>query len=1214
MRLSAAAVVLGLLATTSSFAADAWHSSLYLGNDGVWRQRVRIDIRNGRDREANGEPVALRVGKADGEADLVGALADAVRVCDAKGTEMLFGLSGPDGSAIVKGPIPADSTLTLPAECPANGTAVYYVYFDNPSAWRVPDFLDVAMGVRNGGLEEGTGDCPAGWRHDTQDEQHKVFWVTENAHSGQRCLKTVVAEGAPETWIATRQSGLHIIGGAKYTMRAWVKAGNVKGYAGWYIHVGNDQNYMIISPMLSGGGGTYDWKEVTAEFTAPADADRSDLGTVLWGTGTAWFDDVSLECADKPAVSATAARPERLELREVGADAPWLSGAAATKPPRPEWDYRVPIRVLNLTDRPSSAALISADLSGLAARLVRRADMARALVTAGTQAVKTYRLRDTLLFEGEAPAHTVRTYYLYLAAAQPQAAAKPASAQAPPKQSAPNPALPGGQAAGAALGAGPDYASLLGSPRNLVKNPSFELGPDLPDDWPGGAEGERPAGTMMGFDQPGLFGRRCAKIDIPHGSKLAWTGWRQNVPVEPGKTYLYGAWLRCKDLQDGSLQLHAHYRNAAGELCKTLQMTGAGPGISGTTDWTFISGLFTMPEDIATFQLHLTMLATGTAWHDGVVLAEVVPGMLGRLESRTPAGVAGVAVWPVNAVVKVFQDDPPPREAAPARITAAGNEREPLQLAIRSAKTITGLTAEVDPPTNAQGAKLTDLQVEVVGYVPIDHTTSYYSSTSPAWHRKYPTSPGACDGWPGMWPDPLLPRNTFDLAASTTQPIWVTVAVPKDAAPGDYRGKVRLVAAGKTMREVPFTVHVWGFTLPDETHTAAIYDTRIDGQWEIPGQTHEETERQFWRFMAEHRVCPDGIRPDPTLKYENGKVVADFTEFDKAAEYYFNVLKLPHTYTPWYFYCFGWGFPPGEKFGQAPYEGKYPYEGADRSKLRPEFKAAYQACLKAYADHMKAKGWGDKWVLYMSDEPFDWDPKIGPDIRKQMIALCDMVHEVDPNIPIYVSTWHHQPEWDGHLNLWGIGHYGIVPPEKIAEIRKGGARIRYTTDGQMCTDTPYCGVERLLPHYCFKYDVEAYEFWGCNWLTYNPYEFGWHSYIFQSDQPGKSYYVRYPNGDGFLVYPGGPIGVKGPVSSVRLEQAREGVEDYEYLYLLRDLIAKAKAAGRNTTEAEKAMQLASDLVTIPNDGGRYSTKILPDPDAVFRAKEAVAKAIEGLNR
>jgi hypothetical protein len=177
-----------------------------------------------------------------------------------------------------------------------------------------------------------------------------------------------------------------------------------------------------------------------------------------------------------------------------------------------------------------------------------------------------------------------------------------------------------------------------------------------------------------------------------------------------------------------------------------------------------------------------------------------------------------------------------------------------------------------------------------------------------------------------------------------------------------------------------------------------------------------------------------------------------------------------------------------------------------------------------------------------------------------------------------------------------------------------GDRLRFTTDGQMCTDTPYCGVERLLPHYCFKYNVEAYEFWGISWLTYDPYRYGWHSYINQSGEPGDWSWVRYPNGDGFLAYPGASIGHDGPVSSVRLEQAREGMEDYEYLYLLRDLVARAKAAKKDVKTAEEALALASKPVSIPNAGGRYSTKILPRPDAVFEARQAVAKAIEQLQR
>jgi len=390
---------------------------------------------------------------------------------------------------------------------------------------------------------------------------------------------------------------------------------------------------------------------------------------------------------------------------------------------------------------------------------------------------------------------------------------------------------------------------------------------------------------------------------------------------------------------------------------------------------------------------------------------------------------------------------------------------------------------------------------------------------------------------------------------------------------------------------------------------AAIYDVRSTPR-ELWGGTNDELYRKVAEFMHQRRLCPDSLRPAPAIEYRDGRVIADFAEFDRAAEWYFGRMKFRHSYTPWDFYLFGWGHPPGKKFGQQPYAGEPPFEGADRSQLRPEFKKAYQACLRAFWDHITQKGWRDRFVLYISDEPYDRQPHI----RAQMKALCAMIHEVDPKIPIYSSTWHHVPDWDGSLDVWGIGHYGPVPVEKIAELRKGGARIWFTTDGQMCTDTPYCAVERLLPHYCFKYQAEAYEFWGVSWLTYDPYRFGWHAYIRQSGEPGKSTWVRYPNGDGFLIYPGAPIGFPGLLSSIRLEQAREGVEDFEYLHLLRELAARAKTTGADAREANRVLAEAGRLVEIPNAGGRYSSQILPDPDAVLHFKWAAGAAIERLSR
>lgn len=1195
--------LLAFLLAVHAFSAPSWHHPLYLGNGGVWHQRLALDIRNATDRPIAGTPETVRIGKAEGQADLVGALAEAVRVCDSAGNEMLFAITSPGGKAVKRGPVPAGSTLTVPVECGAKAAVTYYVYFDNPEAWQVPDFLGGSGQLLNGDLEEGEGDTPTGWVHDANDDQHRTFWVSEAPHSGRKCLKTVVAEGAEETWIATRQGGLRIIGGARYVMTAWVKAENVKGNAGWYIHVGNDQNPMIISPMLDGGPGTYDWKKVTAEFTAPADADRADLGTVLRGTGTAWFDDVTLETTEaKAQVSVTAGRPERLPLREVGAGAPWYT------PPGANWPYRVAVRVMNTAPQADDRGLICVDLAGIAGRLQGKADLDSVRVLDGTQVLRSYRLREVLMFEAATPAQTIKTYYLYLR----EQASAPAAAMGPTPvpalaPGAANPALPGSPAA-LALGAGPDYAALLDSPRNLAKNPSFELGEALPDDWSGNSEGQRPVGTQMGFDQPGLFGKRCVKMTIPATSTPAWTGWRQDVPVKPGRTYLYAAWVKGQDIK-GGLQIHAHRLTATGELTKQDAFAGAGPALEGTSDWTLLSGLFPMPEDAATFQLHLTMLATGTAWHDGVVLAEVSPGETGKLETRMPESVAGLVAWPVNAIVKVFQDDLPPAGVPAARITCARNEREPLQIAVRSPRAVREVAVEVTGPANAAGQVLPPPEIGVVGYVPIDHATNYYSTTIPTWRRMYPTSPGSSDGFPGMWPDPILPHSRFDLPANQTQPVWLTFSVPKGAAPGTYQGTVRLVSRGATLREIPFTLHVWNFELPDVGHCVAIFDTHQSGDmWAIPGMTHQQVRDNMLAFMSERRVCPDAVEPEPAIRYEGGKVIADFSAYDKACERYFDVLHFRHTYTPGCFYLLQWDFPPPEKFGEKPYEGTYPYDQVDRGKLRPEFKRAYQACLKVYWEHMKQKGWADRVALYIGDEPATGDPKI----IAQGKALLDMIREVDPTIAIYSSTWSLVPPWYGKLNLHGIGHYGIVSPEAIQERLDAGDRIRYTTDGQMCIDTPYCAIERLFPHYCFKYGVEGYEFWGSDWLTYNPYEFGWHSYISQSDTPGKSYYVRYPNGDGFLAYPGKPIGHRGPVTSIRLEQAREGMEDYEYLYLLKQRVAKAKAAGRDVSAGERALALEGKLVDMPNAGGRFSTKILPRPDAVLELKEAAAKAIEAL--
>lgn len=1165
--------------------AAQWHHPLYLPGDGYWRGRVRVVVDNQTDRPLQGRPVGVEIGSSPGMARLAGTRAEAIRLCNERGLEMLFGLRGPGGDTVTTGPVPDGGRLVIPAECGPRSSAVYYVYFDNRAAGRVPDFLEARTGLVNGDVERGQRTTPVGWKHDAGDRQHRAAWSTENPQSGRRCLKTVVQPpGAEPSWIATRQQGIAVVGGAKYRVTAWVKARDVVGYAGWYVHLGNRRDPMMIAPMLRAGAGTFDWKQVSLEFDAPADADLADLGTVLRGTGTAWFDNVTFECLQPGNVTAAAEQPQRLELRQIGADAPWPDQGNRLPPGFPR---RAVVKVFNFTAEDVPRRPILVDASTLAARCGCPAGKAGFRVTSGGKPIGHGLLwGDTLCFDGRLPARSVATYRVYVA---PEKISEPVFTQPP-----------------AALTAG-----------NLLKNPSFQRGEKLPQDWAIAGGDAGPGGPVFARDDLGVGrdGNRCAKMHVPHNSPPAWRGWRQTVPVRPGRTYLLAGRLKGEDLRD-DVQIHVHLRDAAGQLCRRGPMRSIGPAIRGTTAWTRLSGTIDTPQDAARLEIHLTMNTSGTLWHDELLLAEVTAGTLVGVEGRRMSTDAPPAIWPVTAIRKVFPDDPAstPGEAAAgsvARISLAGNEKEPLQLAVRSGRAMRAVKVEVDPPVGPGGVKLDDVEVNVVGYVPIDHPTSYYRAETPAWHRKVPTQPGRCDGWPGMWPDPLLPTGTFDLKPNKTQAIWVTFGAGKRTPPGDYVGRVRLVCDGRKIGEQEFSVHVWDFTLPDESHLAAIYDVRLGpGGRKLWGKDLDELHPEIMRFMARRRLCPDTVRPAPSIKYENGRVVADFAAFDKAAEIYFDRLKLPFAYTPWSFYLFGWAHPPKRLFGELPYPGPWPHEGVDRGRLRPQYKRAYQACLKVFWDHLKERGWDRRFVLYVSDEPHDRHPHI----VTQMKALCDMIHQVDPAIAIYSSTWKHVPDWDGSLDVWGISHYGRVPLDQMERLRAAGDRMWFTTDGQMCTDTPYCGVERLLPHYCFKYGVEAYEFWGVSWLTYDPYRYGWHSYIRQADRPGAEYWVRYPNGDGYLIYPGGPIGHEGPVSSIRLEQAREGVEDYEYLYLLRRLMAKAKAAGRDATEAQLAMQRAAALVSIPNPGGRYSTRFLPQPEDVFQVKRSLARAIEALNK
>src|SRR5260370_25306110 len=71
--------------------------------------------------------------------------------------------------------------------------------------------------------------------------------------------------------------------------------------------------------------------------------------------------------------------------------------------------------------------------------------------------------------------------------------------------------------------------------------------------------------------------------------------------------------------------------------------------------------------------------------------------------------------------------------------------------------------------------------------------------------------------------------------------------------------------------------------------------------------------------------------------------------------------------------------------------------------------------------------------------------------------------------------------------------------------------------------------------------------------------------------------ANYP-GEGMLVYPGQPVGVKGVVASMRLKWLRDGVEEFEYVQILKDL-------GKSDLAMEITRSVGPDWTNWTRDAG-----------------------------
>ena len=86
-------------------------------------------------------------------------------------------------------------------------------------------------------------------------------------------------------------------------------------------------------------------------------------------------------------------------------------------------------------------------------------------------------------------------------------------------------------------------------------------------------------------------------------------------------------------------------------------------------------------------------------------------------------------------------------------------------------------------------------------------------------------------------------------------------------------------------------------------------------------------------------------------------------------------------------------------------------------------------------------------------------------------------------------------------------------------------------------------------------------------------------------------WIPWLHGDGRMLY----AGTDGPIGSIRLDNIRDGLEDYEYLWMLSD------ATGDPEAGREACVPVASGLSEFTND-----------PAVLRRERDDIARRIEGL--
>ncbi|MCH8273339.1 MAG: DUF4091 domain-containing protein [Armatimonadetes bacterium] len=520
-----------------------------------------------------------------------------------------------------------------------------------------------------------------------------------------------------------------------------------------------------------------------------------------------------------------------------------------------------------------------------------------------------------------------------------------------------------------------------------------------------------------------------------------------------------------------------------------------------------------------------------------------------------------------SSMVKVLPDVPlgdgPHRETL--EFAVAGGEVKAGQIVIKpGTEPLRDVEFSVSALKGPDGSVLSGSAVtlSVMGYV----------QTDPEAKLAFPVERS---GW---FPDPILPFvERFDVQEGKVQSLWLSVTCPPGQRAGVYSGRVTVSPANAEEQTMPVEVRVFGFDVPKKRSLPTATATFMDHPERIHGDAWNR--EMYWRyvdFLHAHRINMNNIYrtgEDPPTVDDVKRLVAGGQD-----SWCLRFVRQP------------------AKFGNE--RGGDP-ETFDEyvSTAIAEAKAAYEVFVEAGAE--------DLCYIYLFDE-----------VREEYYDLlketATRVREALPGVPLVTSAFDLDYGIESGvadvIDRWGAIIFAFTTDEYLANIEKARANgVKVSWYVAIWPPNPF-------PNFYVEYDaIELRLLMGAMTQKYRPDGFGYWATTWwgNNDDPiTKGPYTDWnpftgaSNGDGSLFCPG----PDGPLTTIRFENFRDGLEDYEYYRLLE----KAIAAGRERGVSESQLASAEALLTVPEEIVKALDDYTRDALLLERHRLRVAEAIEGL--